>query len=452
VSAKIEDVHSHTQRSILLGLGSPQIELTMEDLARHTIVFGNSGSGKTTRAFNPMLEDMLSTFEVGALIIAAKGEAVLEASEIARRTKRDFIVIQPGSEVGLDLLTGSPDVDAMYFRDVFGRIPDDAKPYIDAAAMRMKHALQMLKSAGGQYYTFSHLANYIFDEQFNAQIRIFVQERARHMHRLSDEVFAIREAVDYEEKRYRNFSEQTRQEVLFSVSQLLEPLLDVQLAKTFARKHNLINIEEIFNGKVIIINVPRSRYERAAQAIYTLAKRRFFTAVENRRTNPAVNQQRPVLFAVDEYQLCISETDVMSLGIVRSAGCMVFATSQGVSSLYSVLPKYYVDAALQNFTQKIFFKTDDQATLSLIDRASRRISDQAESHKLLTMNRDQALCHLTAGDITANSILTMRKLFVLNPFGQNPLSTTSTAASPTSISKANKLLRGTRELLIEEPQ
>jgi len=430
-------------------LGDPHIDLTLEDLARHTIVFGNSGSGKTTRAFNPMLEDMLSVFEVGALILAAKAESVIEASEIARRTGRDFIVIQPGGEVGLDLLTGSPDVDAMYFRDIFGRVPDDVKPYIDAAAMRMKYALQMLKSASEQYYTFSHLANYVFDEQFNAQIRIFVQERARHMHHASDEALAIREAVDYEEKRYRNFSEQTRQEVLFSVSQLLEPLLDVQLAKTFARKHNLINIEEIFNGKIIIINVPRSHYERAAQAIYTLAKRRFFTAVENRRTNPHVNQTRPVLFAVDEYQLCISETDVMSLGIVRSAGCMVLATSQGVSSLYSVLPRHYVDAALQNFTQKIFFKTDDQATLSAIDRASRRASDQQESRKLPAMHRDQALCHLTAGDITSSVILTMRKLFVVNPFGETEDGVPAVATAIAGLSKSKHLLRGTRELLID---
>jgi hypothetical protein len=423
------------------------VDLRIEDLARHTIVFGNSGSGKTTRAFNPMLEDILGTFDAGALIIAAKAESVVEAAEIARRAGRDYIVIQPGADVGLDLLTGSPDVDAMYFRDVFGRVPNEAKPYIDAAAMRMKYALQMLKSAGAQYYTFSHLANYIFDDQFNAQIRIFVQERARHMHRLSDEVFAIREAVDYEEKRYRNFSERTRQEVLFSASQLLEPLLDVHLAKTFARKHNLINIEEVFNGKVIIVNVPRSRYERAAQAIYTLAKRRFFTAVENRRANANVDQRRPVLFAVDEYQLCISETDVMSLGIVRSAGCMVLATSQGVSSLYSVLPQHYVDAALQNFTQKIYFKTDDIATLSAIDRSSRRMTDQPESRELLAMSRDQALCRLTAGDASISTILTMRKLFIVDPFGGTPPG--NTIAPLGNAGKGSKLLKGTRELLID---
>lgn len=434
-------------RSFTLGVGDPHVDLSIEDLARHTIVFGNSGSGKTTRAFNPMLEDMLSVFEVGALIVAAKAESVIEASEIARRTGRDFIIIQPGGEVGLDLLTGSPDVDAMYFRDIFGRVPDDAKPYIDAAAMRMKYALQMLKSASAQYYTFSHLANYIFDEQFNAQVRIFVQERARHMPHAGDEALTIREAVEYEEKRYRNFSEQTRQEVLFSVSQLLEPLLDVQLAKTFARKHNLINIEEIFNGKIIILNVPRSHYERAAQAIYTLAKRRFFTAVENRRTNPLVNQQRPVLFAVDEYQLCISETDVMSLGIVRSSGCMVLATSQGVSSLYSVLPKHYVDAALQNFTQKIFFKTDDQATLETLDRVSEQSGHQ-ESRALPGMNRDQALCRLTAGDVTSSDILTMRKLFVVNPFGDEEI-VPAVVSIAAPLSKSRHLLRGTRGLLID---
>ncbi|MGH7707880.1 MAG: TraM recognition domain-containing protein [Vulcanimicrobiaceae bacterium] len=399
-------------RSVVLGSPERYVALSIEDLCRHTIIFGNSGSGKTTRAFNPMLLQILGRLDAGGFIIAAKAEAVHEAAEIATRAGREYLVIEPGSPVGLDLLTGSPDVDSMYLRDAFGRVTDDAKNWVDAAVTRCKNALRLLEAAGPQYYTFEALTSYIFDEAFASDTRIYVSEKVRTLPYDSDEAWTIREAIAYEEKRYNKFTPETRQAVQFAVSQLLEPLQDVQIAKTFARKRNLVSIDAVFAGKVIILHVPRSRYERAAQAIYTLAKRRFFTAVENRRANPLLNQDRPVVFGVDEYQLCISESDVQSLGTIRSAGCMVLATTQGVSSLYSVLARNQVDAALQNFTNKLFFKTDDDETLSSLGRARRGTGTSNETDQLLGMNRDQALCHLTAGDMTTDEVITMRPLFI----------------------------------------
>jgi type IV secretory pathway TraG/TraD family ATPase VirD4 len=186
----------------------------------------------------------------------------------------------------------------------------------------------------------------------------------------------------------------------------------VQISKTFARRHNLVQMESVFDGKVIVLHVPRTRYERAAHAIYTLAKRRFFTALENRRSEPSLDQDRPVVFGIDEYQLCISESDVQSLGIIRSAGCMVLGTTQGVSSLYSVLPKHHVDAALQNFTQKIFFKTDDDDTLAVLERATKHNASKIDTSELYAMNRNQALCHVTVGDDSVDAILTMEPLFI----------------------------------------
>jgi type IV secretory pathway TraG/TraD family ATPase VirD4 len=181
---------------------------------------------------------------------------------------------------------------------------------------------------------------------------------------------------------------------------------------TFSRKHTLVAMETVFDGKVIVLHVPRSRYQRAASAIYTLAKRRFFTAVENRRAMPNLDQTRPIVFAVDEYQLCISASDVDSLGIVRSAGCMVLATTQGVSSLYTALPRDVVDAALQNFTQKFFFKTDDHETLATLVRATRYTKQKFDPSELFSMHRNQAIAHVTLGDRSLDAILDLQPLFV----------------------------------------
>ncbi len=398
--------------ALSIGEGSHRVTFGVDDLCRHTMIFGSSGAGKTTRAYNPMLQSMLSDLGAGAFIIAAKPEAVDEACELARLAGREALVVIPGSEIGLELLTGNPDVDSIYFRDTYGRIADDALQWIDAGVVRMKNVLRMLQAAGDQYYTFEHLTYYCFDEKFAAMVRIQAMERLRTLGSEDDAAWTIREAMSYEDARYMQLTPDARRTVQFAISQLLEPLRDVSIAKTFARKRNLVSMDSVFDGNVIVLHVPRNRYERAAHAIYTLAKRRFFTALESRRAQPTLDQRRPIVFGVDEYQLCISESDISSLGILRSAGCMVLATTQGVSSLYSVLSRQHVDAALQNFTQKIFFKTDDDATLALLARATKYNANGIDPSVLFSMTRNQAFCHVTSGDNSIDAVLPLKPLFL----------------------------------------
>jgi hypothetical protein len=400
------------QRTVKLGDAPRDVEFDYSDLCRHTLVFGSSGSGKTTRLFNPLLREMLGSLGAGGFIICAKAEAVEEVVEIARLTGRQTQVVMPGSAIGLDLLSGNPDLDSMYFRDTYGNVEGEAKQWVEAAVQRMKNALRMLKGAGEQYYTFGHLTSYCFDEKFASQVRIHATDRLRALDMDGEEGWTINEALDYENNRFMQFSPEARRSVMFAVSQLLEPLRDYALQKTFSRKHNLVSMDTVFDGKVIVLHVPRSRYQRAASAIYTLAKRRFFTAVENRRANPLLDQTRPIAFAVDEYQLCISASDVDSLGIVRSAGCMVLATTQGVSSLYTALPRDIVDAALQNFTQKFFFKTDDHETLATLVRATQYTKQKFDPSELFSMHRNQAIAHVTTGDRSTDTILDLQPLYV----------------------------------------
>ncbi len=418
-------------KTLSLGTGDARIDFGIDDLCRHTMIFGSSGSGKTTRGYNPMLQAMLSDLGAGAFVICAKTEAVGEVCEIARRAGRKSVVVQPGSEVGLELMCGSPDVDSVYFRDTFGRVSEDAKQWVDAGLARMKNALRMLQAAGGQYYTFEHLTSYCFDDKFAALVRIQATERLRAIRSDSDEAWTIHEALSYEDTRYFQMMPETRRTVQFAISQLLEPLRDVDIVKTFARKHNLISMNTVFDGNVIVLHVPRSRYERAAQSLYTLAKRRFFTAVENRRSDPTLDQSRPVIFGIDEYQLCISESDVSSLGVIRSAGCMVLGTTQGVASLYAVLAPHHVDAALQNFTQKIFFKTDDDATLGLLARATKYNQNSVDPGVLFSMTRDEGFCHVTAGDRSIDAVVPMKPMYVTpSPVAAAPPPLVAAASPP----------------------
>jgi hypothetical protein len=222
---------------VTLGSGDGAVTFTYEDLCRHTIVFGSSGSGKTTRAFNPLLKEMLGSLNAGGLIICAKGEAVDEAVELARLAGRETTVVVPGSERGIDLLSGNPDLDSMYFRDTYGKVEGEAKQWVEAAVARMKNALRMLHGAGTQYYTFGHLTSYCFDDDFQARARIFAMEAMRHMGpERAEESWTIQEAIDYEEHRWNKYTPEARRAVQFAISQLLEPLRDYRIQKNVRRE------------------------------------------------------------------------------------------------------------------------------------------------------------------------------------------------------------------------
>lgn len=77
-------------RTIGLGEGGERIVFQVEDLCRHTMIFGSSGSGKTTRAYNPLLQAMLADLGAGAFIIAAKAKpsSKLSRSPVAPAAKR----------------------------------------------------------------------------------------------------------------------------------------------------------------------------------------------------------------------------------------------------------------------------------------------------------------------------------------------------------------------------
>ena len=244
------------QRRVRLGTAG-RIGFDLDDLCRHVLVMGSSGSGKTTRAYNPILAQLLQRFEAGAFIVAPKAEAAHEALEIARRSGREAFLIEPGSSIGLELLSGSPDVDAMYLRDALGRVGGEDAHFLDAAVTRLRNSLRMLQAAGSQHYTLEHLSAYCFDERYAAMVRVHASERLRSLRSDTEEAWTIGEALNYEDTRFFQFTPEMRRGIQFAISELLEPLRDAKIMKTFSRKQELVQLEQVFDGAVIVLHVPR---------------------------------------------------------------------------------------------------------------------------------------------------------------------------------------------------
>lgn len=126
----------------------------------------------------------------------------------------------------------------------------------------------------------------------------------------------------------------------------------------------------INDGEVFLVNLPQTKFGReGARFAYLLIKLRFFAMMRERRTRKDWNQTRPVAFICDEYQSIVdsvSDTDFWDKS--RSSKTLGIVSMQGVASLVQALNhnQKAAEAILQNFRQRLFFRTEDEATLRLI--------------------------------------------------------------------------------------
>lgn len=139
-------------------------------------------------------------------------------------------------------------------------------------------------------------------------------------------------------------------------------------------RHSDISMADVVNSTVFLVNLPLSRWGLGGKVAYNLIKLRFFNVMQERVNQPQWNQNRPVFFMCDEYQEIVSGnknglSDLNFWDKSRSSKTIGIVSTQSVSSFYAAIgDRDMANALLQNFRQKLCFRTEDQATLDLLNR------------------------------------------------------------------------------------
>lgn len=145
-------------------------------------------------------------------------------------------------------------------------------------------------------------------------------------------------------------------------------------------------MESVLDGAVYLVDMPLSRWGLGGKVAYTFIKLRFFNVMQSRIHHPEWNQEKPVFFMCDEYQELISASkdrlsDLNFWDKSRSSKTIGIISAQSVSSFYAALGDHdLAHAILQNFCQKLCFRTEDQATPAMMDR----LAGQAKVQKKTT--------------------------------------------------------------------
>ncbi len=124
--------------------------------------------------------------------------------------------------------------------------------------------------------------------------------------------------------------------------------------------------------------------------------------MQSRNQHSDWNQERPIFFMCDEYQELVSASkdglsDLNFWDKARSSQTIGIISAQSVSSFYAALGDRDLSHALiQNFRQKICFRTEDQATLTLMDALAGRARVQRKTTSQTTGSSTRAITEPTS--------------------------------------------------------
>lgn len=360
--------------------GGQNITLSLEDAAQNICVFGGIGSGKTTRAVQPLLSQLLEQ-DAGGLIFDIKGDFGKAVDALAVDAKKDVLLVGP-NHTSMNLLSGlTPEVAASFLRSAFllnSKSHHDSF-WIDTATELSKNALGVLSFLPSRY-SLSDLHAYLYDNTERENVDEAVRSLLASADLNDRDTRLLKSYQAYQETIFSKFDDKVRSNVNATVAQVLSPFNHPDLIDAFCTESETSpTMEEVLDGQVFLIDLPLAIWGLGGKVTYNFIKLRFFNVMQRRSAEPSWDQVRPVFFMCDEFQEIVSAnkdglSDLNFWDKSRSSKCIGIISAQAVSSFYAAIGDHDVaNTLLQNFRQKLVFRTEDRITIELINHLLVRV-------------------------------------------------------------------------------
>ena len=363
-----------------------RLHLPPADACKNIVIFGGIGGGKTTRAINPLLQQVLAQ-DCSALVFDIKGDFRREVDYIAGQVGRTYQVVGDGG-LTLNLFRGcTPEVAASYLKSCFiagGSANGDGSFWAETATNYCRNLLTLLRLAKGDY-SIAGLADLVFSDARRMDALKVVREYEQAGQLAARDIRVWNAVLGYMVDTVNKWDDKFRGNVQGTCEAVLNPFVSPDLVDAFSVEsaHGEADLYELLNSPtVFLVNLPRHKFgNQGARFAYLLIKLRFFTMMSERRSRTDVNQERYVAFLCDEYQGIVdsvSDTDFWDKS--RSSKCFGILSMQGYSSLVEAVgSNKTADAIMQNWRQRAIFRTEDGATLEMVQRLLGQVDVHIES-------------------------------------------------------------------------
>lgn len=377
-----KNINENNQLSLFVGndyITNLPIRIPESGLYQNFLITGTIGSGKTSSAIYPFLNQFLeysynnNKNKIGMLILDVKGNFHKYVLDITKKygLEKDVIVISLKNNISynpLDKPNLKPQVLANRLKTVLTLFSENNSEsyWLDKAEQVLSECIKLCRLYNNGYVTFLELHKLIsipeyYLEKINYLRDLFLSSK------LSDlDIYELNSSLNFFEKEFNQLDPRTKNILISEITRITNTFIsDYDVFNTFCPDKESLNFsgfsDVIKNGKIVVLDINISEYTMLAKIIATYLKLDFQTEVMSFLAN---GKQKKSLFICDEYDKFCTKTDADFFSMSREAKCINIVATQSYSSLKNSLKdESSVKVVTQNLVNKIWFRTDDVYTI-----------------------------------------------------------------------------------------
>jgi hypothetical protein len=331
--------------------------LTCEDLSTHFVVFGKTGTGKTSGILRPISRAFLDSGFGGALILDGKGQLASEFVEY-----ESYLLVEPG-RCDLALLEGLEPEEVVQTIAAINQKAGDGEGtfFVNSGRQLLLYAavvLREMSKCDSQAFPWSFGSLVLMLDRMTTlenskQYTSFLAARTQGNDLLKD-------AIRYFEVKMPQMDERTRSNVVSTCEAWLAPVMSHPKVRPWANLTTGVDVTVCLRGGLIGINAPAAEYGDAGRVITALVKARVFASVRRRMADWKQNGvDKPILMLVDEAQAVIGRSEQEIFPVARSLGLMGVYATQSVDEFYDCFGEPGTLALLNNFRSFAVFDSSE---------------------------------------------------------------------------------------------
>ncbi len=336
-------------------------------LYQNVLITGSIGSGKTSSAISNVLAGLIED-KLGGLVIDIKGDYVESVEKIARKYNRenDVVKISINNEFKYnplhDKLLSSSEI-ANNIKKVLMLLSSEnqnSEPFwLDKAEEYIRDFITLIK-AYNKNINFEEIHNLVISKEYIDTKTKEIKQKVLNNEFSDEELFEINNAIVNIKNEYLNLDSRTfgiiRAEITRMTSIFVSNLKNINKYCT-----NSQNIDFLSN-KIYVLSLDIANNEKLSKIIAAYIKLDF-----QRQVLRNIKNTKSVFFVCDEYQEIVNYEDANFFSLSRQYKCINVVSMQSYSSLINTLKnEHTANVIIQNFVNKIWFRSDDEYTVNKI--------------------------------------------------------------------------------------
>lgn len=380
-----ENKTSNTNPFVVL---DENVNIPLSSLYENLLITGSIGSGKTTGVIAPVCEQLVN-FGINGLILDAKGNFVHTLNQIYAKTNKgnNIQVISLNSNYYFEIMEENlfPLELANRIRRVIELISENniSDSYFLDKVENVLLNLIILMDFVDRKRDLLILHRLVTSKTYLSKKIKDCKEKVKQKIPSKEISYTLSNVLNFIEGEYLNLDNRTYSIITSEITRITIPLVtDYKIYNQFLVKNDKQKID--FSSGIVILSINIGRNKALCKIIATFLKLSFQKWILS-----TFNKQVPTFFICDEYQEFVNKDDASFFSLSREAKCINIISTQSYSSLKNALNnESSVSVIIQNFVNKIWFRNEDNYTVSevikqlgksVIKRENSSITESAKS-------------------------------------------------------------------------